>query len=107
MPILFIILFIVYLFAINFYGVLILHFQKKSREELDEHSKVSDVKLFLTALLGGALGIYVFNFIFRYRLKSFVFMVVMPLIIALNVYLVIVAFRNGRTYYFPLVRGRL
>lgn len=107
MPTFLIILFIVYLFAINLYGVIILHFQKKSREELDELSKVSDVKLFFTALLGGAVGIYAFNFIFRYRLKSFVFMVILPLIIALNVYLVILAFRSGRSYYYPLIKGRL
>ena len=94
MPVLVYIVFIVYIFAVNLYGVLILHFQKKSREE-ESSGKVSDAKLLLAAILGGATGIFVFMFIFKYRLKSLFLMVTLPVIISINVYLIIMALRNG------------
>ena len=61
----FYILFIVYILAVNFFGILNLGFQKRAREECDEDLKVTDVKLIITAALGGALGIYVFMFIYK------------------------------------------
>ena len=91
---------IVYLLAINVYGIFILKFQKQSREEGDDESIIiSDTKVLLTALLGGSLGIYVFMFIFKYRLKSLVMMVLMPVIITINVFVVIMLFRRGTTYF--------
>lgn len=96
MPIIFYVLIISYIIAVNFYGILMLHFQKKDREKGDEENiSISDGKLLLTGLLGGAVGIFVFMFIFKYRLKSLVMMVLMPVIIALNVYLVISALNGG------------
>ena len=89
------VLYIVFLVAINFFGILNLGFQKKSREECDDELKVGDFKLVFTGLLGGALGIFVFMFIYKYRLKSFLFMILMPLFIALHVYLSIMLFSNG------------
>ena len=91
----FYIIFIVYLVAVNFFGILNLGFQKRAREEMDEDLKVTDAKLIITAVVGGALGIYVFMFIYRYRLKSFVYMILMPLLIAIHVYLSILVLRNG------------
>lgn len=91
----FYILFIVYILAVNFFGILNLGFQKRAKEECDEDLKVTDVKLLITAAVGGALGIYVFMFIYKYRLKSFVYMIIMPLLIALHVYFSILLFRNG------------
>ena len=99
MSIFFTVTLIVYLLAINVYGIFILKFQKQSREEGDDESIIiSDTKVLLTALLGGALGIYVFMFIFRYRLKSLVMMVLMPVIITINVFVVIMLIRRGSTY---------
>jgi uncharacterized membrane protein YsdA (DUF1294 family) len=78
-----------------------LKFQKNARENGDEESiAIGDGKLLFTGLLGGALGIFVFMFIFKYRLKSFVMMVLMPVFIALNVYLVVVAMQKG--FWLPL-----
>jgi uncharacterized membrane protein YsdA (DUF1294 family) len=87
---------IVYVLAINLYGILLLNFQKKAREDGDEENiSISDTKLLFTGALGGAIGIYTFMFIFKYRLKSFIMMVLMPIFIALNVYIVIMFFKNG------------
>ena len=91
----FYIIFSVYILAVNLFGILNLGFQKQAREYMDEDKQVSDVKLLITAVVGGALGIYVFMFIYRYRLKSFVYMVLMPLLIAIHVYLSIIVLRNG------------
>ena len=101
MPTLFYIILIVYVLAVNFYGILMLHFQKKARQNGDEENiTISDGKLLLTGLLGGATGIFVFMFIFKYRLKSLFMMVIMPILIAINVYLIITSMRNGFRYYF-------
>ncbi len=98
---LFYVLIIVYIVAINLYGILMLYFQKKAREDGDEENiTISDTKLMLTGLLGGALGIYVFMFVLKYRLKSLIMMVIMPVFIALNVYLVITALNGGFGVFF-------
>ena len=100
MPIFFYILLIVYIIAINLYGILMLNFQKRAREEGDEENiGVSDTKLILAGLLGGATGIFVFMFILKYRLKSLVMMIIMPLLIALNIYALINIFNGGINYF--------
>lgn len=91
----FYVIFIVYILAVNFFGILNLNFQKKSREECDETLKVSDIKLLITALVGGALGIYIFMFILKYRLKSFIFMILMPIFTSVHIILSIILFKNG------------
>ena len=88
----------VYFLAVNLYGVLMLSYQKKARQLGDEESfMVSDGKLFLTGALGGALGIFIFMFVFKYRLKSIVMMVGMPLLITINAFLIYLIFSNGLT----------
>ncbi len=90
------ILFSVYILAINFYAVMLL---KSQRDEYGENDKkAGDGKLILTAILGGALGIYVSMFIMRYRLKNLLFMILMPVISVLNVYFFYLAFRSGFTF---------
>ena len=96
MSMLFYILTAVYVFSINLYGILMLKFQKKAREDGDEENiGISDTKLIITGLLGGALGIFVFMFILKYRLKSIIMMVLMPLFISLNAYLIFVTINGG------------
>ena len=100
MPALIYVLLIAYVVAVNFYGILMLHFQKKARKDGDEENiTISDTKLFLAGLLGGATGIFVFMFIFKYRLKSLFMMVFMPVLIALNVYLIVVILNGGLGFY--------
>lgn len=88
------IIFAVYIFAINFYSVMLL---KSQRDEYDGSDKKTsgDGKLILAALLGGALSIYVSMFIMRYRLKNLLFMILMPVISVINIYFFYVAFRSG------------
>ncbi|MBQ8426284.1 MAG: hypothetical protein IJX16_00775 [Clostridia bacterium] len=96
MPTIVYVLLIVYIIAINLYGILMLHYQKKAREDGDdENIGISDTKLLFTGVLGGATGIFVFMFIFKYRLKSIFMMVLMPIFIALNVYVIISLISNG------------
>lgn len=95
MPIIVYILSITYLVAINFYGILLLFFQKKESEEYCENKKINDMQLLFTGLMGGAVGIFTFMFIFKYRLKNMPLMILLPLFIALNVYVIIVFF-TGR-----------
>ncbi len=79
-----------------------LHFQKKAREDGDEENiSVSDTKLLLAGILGGATGIFIFMFIFKYRLKSLFMMVLMPVFIALNVYILIMTFHTGLGFFIP------
>lgn len=100
MPTIFYIVLIVYLFAVNLYGVLMLHFQKKARSEGDEENiAVSDFKLVLAGVLGGATGIFTFMFIFKYRLKSIFMMLIMPVLIAVNVYIVVSLINGGLGIY--------
>ena len=96
MPILFYIITVVYIIAINLYGVLMLRFQKKARADGDEENiAISDTKLLLAGLLGGATGIFIFMFIFKYRLKSLFMMVLMPVFIAINVYVLFLILNGG------------
>ncbi len=84
---------LVYFLAINVYGFILICVQKKSVEEACEKS-VSDGKLFITGALGGATGIYVAMFVFKYRLTSLFLMVSMPVLIVLNFYVLIFGFYN-------------
>lgn len=85
----------VYVAAVNFYGILMLKFQKDERETCREDESISDFKLMFTAIIGGATGIFVSMLILKYRLKSVLLMVGLPILIAINVYAVILAFSKG------------
>ena len=92
------IVFTVYIIAINFYSIMLLISQKN--EYLTDESKLNsgDGKLILSALLGGALGIYVTMFITRFKLKNMLFMILMPVIGTLNVWFIVLAYRSGFTF---------
>ncbi len=89
---LFYILFIAYIFAINFYAFMLIK-SLKAKEEVSPSSKLFDGKLALTGILGGAIAIYVSMFIYKYRLSNLFLMIVMPLLAVLNVFLFISMFR--------------
>ncbi len=93
------ILFGVYVLAINAYSFLLIKFQKDGFEEGECENSVHDGKLFVTAVLGGALGIFIATFVFKYRMKSMFFMVLMPVIIVLNAYLIFLFFTTDEFFY--------
>ena len=82
---------IVYLASVNFFAFMLVKSQKQAEED-GETCKIKDGKVFLTAVLGGATGVFVSMFIFKYRLTSLFLMVFMPVLIAVNVYIAIMAF---------------
>ncbi len=92
------IIFIVYILAVNFYAVILLKTQRDESGEDESKMRGGDGKLILTAILGGALGIYISMFIMRYRIKNLLLMILMPVIAVINVYFCIVAFRSGFTF---------
>lgn len=85
---------IVYILAVNFYAVMLIKAQRDEEGEGDG-ARRGDGKLILTALMGGAIGIYCAMFAMRYRLKNLLFMVLMPVIAVLNVYFFYITFRSG------------
>lgn len=88
------IILITYVLSINVYAFMLIFFQKKQHEENLE-STVKDSKLFLTGLLGGAVGIYVAMFVYSYRLQSLFLMIVIPILIVLNAYVLIMGFTGN------------
>ena len=90
--------FIAYILAVNFYSFLLVKGLKDEYSE-DVPDKSSDGRLVLTGFLGGAITIYVCMFVIKYRLKSLFLMLLMPILGVLNVYLWVIAFRSGFTFF--------
>ncbi len=92
------IIFAAYIIAVNVYSVMLLLAQRN--EYMSDESKLNagDGKLILSALLGGAIGIYVTMFITRFKLKNMLLMILLPVIGVINVWLCVVAFSSGFTF---------
>ncbi len=91
------VLFATYIAAVNVYSVMLLISIKNDVSE-ENNPMAGDGKLILSALLGGALGIYVAMFITRYKLKDMALMILLPVICVFNVWLAVIAFRSGLTF---------
>lgn len=92
------IIFIVYILAVNFCGIMLV---RTLRDESCERGAQSfgDGKLLLCAILGGAIAIYISMFIMRFKLKNILLMILLPVIGVLNVYFAVIAFRSGFTFF--------
>lgn len=90
--------FIAYILAINFYAFLLIRGLKDEYVE-GEPKKSSDGRIVLTGVLGGAITIYICMFAYKYRLKSLFLMLIVPILAVLNVYLWVLAFRSGFTFF--------
>lgn len=92
------IVFAAYIIAVNVYSVMLL-LSLRNEYLLDENKlNVGDGKLLLSAILGGALGIYVTMFITRFKLKNMLLMISLPVIAVLNIWFFVLAFRSGFTF---------
>lgn len=91
------VIFSVYILAVNFYAVMLI---KSQRDEFGANDKpAGDGKIILTAILGGAIALYVSMFVMRYRLKNLLLMILLPVIAVLNVWFFYLAFRSGFTFF--------
>ena len=93
----------VYALSVNVYSFMLLKSQRDSYDEGECESAPHDGKIFTSALLGGAIGIFIATFALKYRLKSMFLMVLMPVIIVINVYVLILLF-TGDFGLFPEYR---
>lgn len=87
-----------YILSVNVYSVMLL-LSIRNESLMDEDKLNSgDGKLLLSAILGGAIGIYVTMFITRFKIKNMLLMILLPVIAVINVWFCIAAFRSGLTY---------
>lgn len=73
------------LIAINLFSFFIMFLDKKKAEL--QSQRISEKTLFIIAFLFGGIGIYFGMFLFHHKTKKWYFVVLIPLIIALNLYL--------------------
>ena len=92
------IIFGTYIVAVNVYSVMLL---LSLRDETVDENRLGagDGKLILSAILGGAIGIYVTMFITRFKMKNMVLMILLPVIAVLNVWFAVLAFKSGFTFF--------
>ena len=74
-----------YMAAINLFGFWLCLHDKNAA--VRGKWRVTEKNLFLAALLGGGAGVMISMLLFRHKTKRLKFMVGMPLVIVLNVYL--------------------
>ncbi len=92
------ILFAAYIISVNVYSVILLLSQRNDCMLDESKLNSGDGKLILSALLGGALGIYVTMFITKFKLKNMLLMILLPVIAVFNVWFFVLAFRSGFTF---------
>lgn len=83
----YLILFLIYLLVINFYAVVITVSDKKLAKSWAR--RVPEKKLFITAALGGSLGMYITMRKIRHKTLHKRFMIGIPLIMAAQCVLII------------------
>ena len=112
-------LLIAYIISINFYSFLLIKSlrDKEKQQEKEEALRALSSgqstesttpnkppeknlgKLFSAGLLGGAITIYVCMFLFKYKRSELLLMVFMPLLGVLNVYLWVILFKSGFSFF--------
>ncbi len=105
-------LLLAYILAINFYAFLLVKsLRDKERQAQAEQEALPEEgapprptervagKLCITGLLGGAITVYVCMFVLKYRRSDLLLMVLMPLLGVLNIYLWVLLFRSGFSFF--------
>ena len=113
------ILLIAYILAINFYAFLLVKSLRDKEQETETRRQGEPLtqfeqgetqpkstqpekyvgKLLITGLLGGAITIYVCMFILKFKRTELLLMVLMPLLGVLNIYLWVLLFRSGFSFF--------
>ncbi len=91
------ILSIVYILAVNAYGYILVYLKRE--ENADGGCKPLYGKFLITGVLGGALGLYVAMFVYKFRLDSLVLMIFIPVLIVVNAFVVWQLFSNNFWFY--------
>ena len=107
------ILLIAYILAVNFYAFLLVKSLRDKEREAELNRESAPLvepappapqekyvgKLCITGALGGAITIYVCMFLLKFRRSDLLLMVLMPLLGVLNVYLWVILFRSGFSFF--------
>ena len=111
------ILLVAYILAINFYAFLLVKSLRDKEKEAETKQEINAMasteesglparppekvagKLCITGLLGGAITIYVCMFVLKYKRSDLLLMVLMPLLGVLNIYLWVLLFRSGFSFF--------
>ena len=111
--IIFYILIIAYILAINFYAFLLvktLRDEERQTEFINQDTQLINPptenkptqkylkKLLLTGVLGGATTVYVCMFLLKYKRGDLLLMLLMPMLGVLNIYLFVSIFKNGPAF---------
>lgn len=89
------ILFGAYLLAVNIYAFMLVKNQKKIYEERGAYSPNKNSKLLIAGFLGGAIAAYAALFILKFKTDNVLLMILLPVLSVLNIYLIILLFRNS------------
>ncbi|MBQ7370151.1 MAG: hypothetical protein IJW58_04155 [Clostridia bacterium] len=69
--------------------------KKGSANPMNAKPQKFEWQLLLTGALGGAITVYVCMFLYKYKLKNILLMIVMPVLAAINVYFWYLLFSQG------------
>ena len=110
--VIFYILLIAYILAVNFYAFLLVK-SLRDKERLEETYRqaaplVEETpkqperfvgKLLITGLLGGAISIYASMFFLKFRRGDMLLMILTPLLGVLNIYFWVLLFKSGFSFF--------
>lgn len=85
--------FLIYYIFINIYGLLIMYIDKQ--KAIKSKWRIPEARLFATAIICGSIGILSGMFIFRHKTKHLKFLMGIPAIILIQVFIFI---KFGLTY---------
>ncbi len=112
-------LLVAYIFAVNFYAFILvksLRDKERERENIEKAKEMTlpkegesappqpigervNGKLYIAGLLGGAITVYVCMFLLKYKRNDLLLMILMPLFGVLNIYLFVLLFRSGFSFF--------
>lgn len=76
---------LIYLIAINLYGIIIMYIDKE--RSIERKWRIPEAKLFAAALLLGSPGILFGMYIFRHKTKHLKFVIGIPFILLIQLYI--------------------